>query len=193
MHLLSGFSYIWKCSKFKDLSVEERHNIANENDLCFNCLVQDHRAVNCRSKLSCRKCGKRPNTLLHFKSKQNSKCVLALKESVTDEETCSNNPIDFAKNVSVATSFSKFPGRSKILFQGRASMQTYAFINEGSNVNICSETLVKKLGVPVSGSNIELITSNATSLIESKVDGLGIQGIDEPAAFFVKMLLWLKS
>ena len=46
----------------------------------------------------------------------------------------------------------------------------YTFIDEGSNVNMCSETLVKKLGVPVSGSNIEIVASNATLLIKSKVD-----------------------
>ena len=74
--------------------------------------MQDHRAVNCRSKLSCRKCGKRHNTLLHFESKQNSECILVLKESVSDEETCSSNSIDSAKNLCAATSLSKFPGRS---------------------------------------------------------------------------------
>ena len=58
---------IWKCSKFKELSVQERYSIAKERDLCFNCLMQDHHAVNCRSKLLCRKCGKRHNTLLHLK------------------------------------------------------------------------------------------------------------------------------
>ena len=33
-------------------------------------------------------------------------------------------------------------------------LYTYAFTDEGSNVNICSEVVVKKVGVPVSGSNI---------------------------------------
>ena len=83
--------HIGKCFKFMELFLEERHSIAKESDLCFNCLMQDHRAVNCRSKLSCRKCGKKHNTLLHFESKQNSKCVSAPKESVSDEEMCSNN------------------------------------------------------------------------------------------------------
>ena len=49
-----------------------------------------------------------------------------------------------------------------------------------------SETLVRKFDVPVSANNVELITNNVISLIESKVDGLGIQSIDELAAFFVK-------
>ena len=56
-----------------------------------------------------------------------------------------------------------------------------------------SETLVKKLSVSVSGSNIELVTSNTTSLVELKVDSLGIQGIDEPAAFFLKDALVVKE
>ena len=192
---------IWKCSKFKELSVQERYNIAKERNLCFNCLMQNHHAINCRSKLLCRKCGRRHNTLLHFESKLNSKCVSVFKESVSDEEMCSNTSNDSTKNACAATSCSKISGRSffkvvpiKVWAKDPDKfLYTYAFIDEGSNVNMCSETLVKKLGVSVSGSNIELVTSNATSLIESKVDGLGIEGIDEPAAFFVKDALVVKE
>ena len=71
--------------------------------------MQDHHAVNCRSKLLCRKCGRRHNTLLHFESKLNSKCVSVFKESVSDEEMCSNTFNDSTKNV------------CEILFQGCAN------------------------------------------------------------------------
>ena len=49
---------------------------------------------------------------------------------------------------------------------------------------MCLETLMKKLAVPVPASNVELVISNATFLIDSKgADGLGIQRIDELASF----------
>ena len=72
-------------------------------------------------------------------------------------------------------------------------LYTYAFTDEGSNVNMRSETLVKKFGVPVPASNVKLVRSNATLLIESKVDVLGIQSIDKLAAFFVKNALVVKE
>ena len=60
---------------------------------------------------------KRHNTLLHFKSKQNNKSALALKGSVSDEETCSSNSIASAKNI--CDIYLKVSW--KIFFQGRAS------------------------------------------------------------------------
>ena len=69
---------ICKYFNFKEQSVKEMHNIDKENALCFNRLMQDHYDVNYRSKLFCKKCGKRYNTLFNFKSNQNSKCVSAL-------------------------------------------------------------------------------------------------------------------
>jgi len=60
---------------------------------------------------------------------------------------------------------------------------TYAFIDEGSNVNMCSQRLVEELNLTVSSTNVELLTSGATVTMQKRVDLLGIQGINEPSAF----------
>ena len=63
---------------------------------------------------------------------------------------------------------------------------TYAFIDEGSSVNMCSAELAEQLGVPVKWGNVELITANAITHEKKKVDFLAIQGIEEESAFMVK-------
>ena len=63
---------------------------------------------------------------------------------------------------------------------------TYAFIDEGSSVSLCSQNLVQRLGVPVSGTVVELHTCPATSLVNQRVDNLAVQGIEEELAFIVK-------
>ena len=63
---------------------------------------------------------------------------------------------------------------------------TYGFIDEGSNVNLCSEKLAKRLGVPLTATNAQLITSNAISVMDQKVKSLAIQGVHESMAFMVK-------
>lgn len=55
---------LFKCSKFLQMSVNERFKIVKENYLCFNCL-RDHKAKDCKSG-TCKKCKKNHNTLLHF-------------------------------------------------------------------------------------------------------------------------------
>ena len=51
---------------------------------------------------------------------------------------------------------------------------------------MCSASLVERLGVPMSATNVELVSSNAISVMDKKVDCLGIQGFEEASAFLVK-------
>ena len=56
---------------------------------------------------------------------------------------------------------------------------TYAFIDEGSSVNMCSDRLAKRLGLSPSATNARLLTSNAVSVMDRKVSDLAIQGVNE--------------
>lgn len=57
---------LFKCSKFHDLSVEDRHKAVKNASLCFNCLRKHaYKAKECRFG-KCKKCSKQHNTLLHF-------------------------------------------------------------------------------------------------------------------------------
>ena len=65
-------------------------------------------------------------------------------------------------------------------------VNTYAFIDEGSNINMCSSRLADRLGVPISATNVKLLTSNAESVLDRKIESLMVQGIDELERFKVK-------
>ena len=54
---------------------------------------------------------------------------------------------------------------------------TYAFIDEGSNINVCSSHLGERLGVSTSATNVKLLTSNAISVLDRKIDNSVIQGV----------------
>lgn len=55
-----------KCTKFKNLKVQERRTFVNENKLCILCLQSNHRYNECFLKSSCSSCGRKHNDLLHF-------------------------------------------------------------------------------------------------------------------------------
>ena len=55
---------LWRCPDFKLKSPEEKTKIVRVKKLCFVCLGE-HYASTCESKIVCRKCGERHNTLLH--------------------------------------------------------------------------------------------------------------------------------
>lgn len=61
--------YIGACPKFQSLYPGQRYRVAQEYRLCFNCLQSDHGTLDCRSATSCRKCGLRHHTMLHYDEK----------------------------------------------------------------------------------------------------------------------------
>ena len=60
---------------------------------------------------------------------------------------------------------------------------TYAFIDEGSNANLCAASLARRLGVPLAAANVELVTTNAISQMKKKVNRLAVQGCNERPSF----------
>jgi len=60
--------YIFQCSDFLKLTVDERYKEVKAKKLCTNCLRSTtHQARDCQSS-TCRTCNKRHNTLLHAKA-----------------------------------------------------------------------------------------------------------------------------
>ncbi|XP_063240264.1 uncharacterized protein LOC134541050 [Bacillus rossius redtenbacheri] len=56
---------VFKCPKFIKSSPKDRYKIAKEHKLCLNCLSPSHASKDCSSS-SCRYCGSRHHSLLHF-------------------------------------------------------------------------------------------------------------------------------
>ena len=61
-----GLDKLWKCSTFESKSVEDRRALVKEKNLCFNCLLSGYKVVEFRLKMTCRKSGRRHNSLLHW-------------------------------------------------------------------------------------------------------------------------------
>ncbi|XP_071579730.1 uncharacterized protein [Temnothorax nylanderi] len=64
--------YISKCPRFLKLSPRERQSTARDSKLCLNCLRPGHGMNNCPSAWTCRTCGVKHHTLLHFDQSANS-------------------------------------------------------------------------------------------------------------------------
>lgn len=61
-----GSHAIFNCQEFFKLSIKTRIEEAKKLSICLNCLNKGHYSNNCKSIISCKKCGKRHHTLLHL-------------------------------------------------------------------------------------------------------------------------------
>ncbi|XP_052567470.1 uncharacterized protein LOC120430562, partial [Culex pipiens pallens] len=64
----TGSHYINECRSFLALPVKQRFQRVKDLKLCINCFSNRHNVANCKSG-TCKSCGQRHNTLLHFDPK----------------------------------------------------------------------------------------------------------------------------
>ncbi|XP_049291458.1 uncharacterized protein LOC125768171 [Anopheles funestus] len=55
---------LYMCDEFFKLSLQDNEKFVNEHRLCLNCMRPGHRARECKSSSTCKKCRKRHHTLL---------------------------------------------------------------------------------------------------------------------------------
>ena len=155
----NGFHKLHLCPKFKALTVPNRAEFVKLKKLCFNCLKAGHRQQDCRGT-TCRQFNLKHHTLLHL---QSSRPTRSVNNTVED-----NNPTLAAEETSVATTPS--PQENQIIAtsisqQGTANifLQTAmipilansettfcrAPLDSGSQSNLITDNLVKRLGLPL--------------------------------------------
>ncbi|XP_055612957.1 uncharacterized protein LOC129759509 [Uranotaenia lowii] len=152
------------CYKFKDLSVEERWQQVRLFKACFSCLGSHGRRA-CRSGIKCNieGCDSRHHPLLH--SYDNLQ-----KNTLHVAEVYAHHTIDSA------TIFRIIP---VTLHGPSCSLETYAFIDEGSDLTLVEHDLVAQLGLKGSLHPLCLRWTANTTRVENKsmIVNLEISGI----------------
>ena len=155
---------IYACGSFLKLSFKERSEFVKKASLCLNCLHPNHQLSDCRGG-SCRKCGKRHNSLLHIDSKP--------------ETSDGVNATFPTHNMHVRTELHTFLSTALVDIcdnQGRPHT-CRVMLDNGSQSNFLSEKMarllklvIKPVEIPVKGlgSMSTGITSSATALIKSR-------------------------
>lgn len=136
--------FIAACSKFQGLDMKAKQKFRTEQKLCVNCLSKGHPLPDCRSKYSCRKCGKRHHTLLHFDTKpSNQTKPKELNEKIDEGESSEESIVHLcapiASKVMIATALVQVRAPS-----GRTAT-VRALIDSGSEISFISSSLAQTL------------------------------------------------
>ena len=59
---------LYRCDKFKHMSINERRQVVKNNRLCFICLRDGHQVNECTNTYKCRHCQGLHNTMLHYEA-----------------------------------------------------------------------------------------------------------------------------
>ncbi|CAG9557948.1 unnamed protein product [Danaus chrysippus] len=135
-----------QCTQFHKASIDARRKIVTNNNLCFNCLGENHSARECHSKVKCRVCKRSHNSLLHPKGDNNgnneaSESIASSSNDTSQVVSCLASSTLTYQQVLLATALVKAVSR-----RGE-NLIIRALIDQGSQSSFITESTVQYLGL----------------------------------------------
>lgn len=164
-HLCEEAHTLSQCEAFKKMSVQDRHKLRKEKQLCYNCLGKNHPTKECTNLNNCRKCDGRHHTFLHYDNRKSDR---------------SSNQEDQNKNEGDNTKYQRPPAtlhvetrKTDVMLataivgvhapNGRKT-KTRVLIDSGSELSFVSQSLVQMLGLPKSKTDLTISGLSGTAL-----------------------------
>ena len=155
-----------RCSKFRRQSLQERQKFVDEKKLCSNCLSAGHFVCECPKESFCKVqgCTGKHSTFLHPKSDPATEKPKANEDSNTEQtpavkfNSANNGYVksDYQSS-STVTGLAIIPVKVKAKGQ-HVTVETYAFLDSGSNTSFCTEDLLEQLELKGMKTKLSLTT-----------------------------------
>ncbi|XP_033103148.1 uncharacterized protein LOC117105953 [Anneissia japonica] len=139
------------CEAFEGLHTKGKRHFMNEKRLCFCCAERNHRAFQCKSKKTCKHCGRKHLTCLHYEGEDGEKSP---KEGYSK---CTQVCGDVAKtndNSMILPVWLKKKGSSE-------EMLIYCILDPQSNTSFVREDVVEDLNLNGQTTYLKLSTMHA--------------------------------
>ena len=160
-----------KCKKFQKQPYVDRIKIVRRAKLCDNCLTVGHMAKGCMKGKACEisGCNRRHHTILHPSNQENpnqkTKDDAQIQTNGGSQRTEKReledgncNSINRGGGVRLCVVPVKVKGKD-----GNKVIETYAFLDSGSDVTLCDEELVRELEIDGIERNFSLTTQERQS------------------------------
>ena len=171
---------LWECQKFKAQPFNDRISYLRSNGFCFGCLRLGHQKSNCRNKATCNVCERKHPTVLHIEKTETPLSTSTGREIGNTVEQNQPRLLSHMGAGSHDSAFAVVPVRV-LLNNGPTHVDTYAFLDPGSNVSFCTENLMNRLGGHGKKVNITMDTMGVSHTMDTfRVKGLQICGLDSP-------------
>ncbi|XP_076176650.1 uncharacterized protein LOC143151436 [Ptiloglossa arizonensis] len=136
----TGDHFLNNCSKWKAMSVSERHAVVKQARVCYNCLAPGHGVKAC-TRRTCSRCNGKHHTLLHRE-----------ESDLEEREVKSEPPTVAFHNLSAAQPCTRYTVLSTavvvVIGKGGNRYKCRALLDSGSQANFVSKGFCKRAGLP---------------------------------------------
>ena len=186
-YLCSGNHFISDCGAFKSKSYDDRVTFIKQNRLCFNCLIRGHTTKQCYKSPQCPKCKTRHHVLVHVEkcSDNNDRSGQSdiSNDSVSDKASSSrvvansavildDIPISNVQKINLRIVPVTIHGQN-------VKVTTYALLDNGSNVSLCTNDLLNKLNVNRARTSMNITTVTSSVSLNSFKTSFNISAVNE--------------
>ena len=158
---------VYDCDKFKSQSLDLRKEFVKKNGLCRNCFIPKHMVRDCRKASMCEVtgCGRKHHTLLHewiavsddqSRSRIDNSNGSAQSMNATVTSTCGVKDKVYLRILPV------------IVTNGPRCVETYALLDNGSDVSLVDDRLVQMLGIRGKQKSFVINSVNSTSTVNGR-------------------------
>ena len=173
-------SRVYDCNQFKSLSLDARKDFVMKNGLCRNCFIPKHMVKDCRKRGQCEvsDCGRKHHTLLHdWSVVQNSqnRSVASPAPSLSDSSQPSKATVTSTSGVSSKVFLRILPVK---VINGSRSIETYALLDNGSDVSLVHDRLVQMLGIRGRPKPFVINSVNCTSEVNGLEVDIAVRSLD---------------
>lgn len=185
---------LYKCRKFLERPILERHRFVQDNKLCFGCLKPGHHSRDCKYRSTCSTCQKRHPTCLHddqreqktrktegirqeARHREQSNEQLEEREAIAISEATSNRVQHDNTNIQTSTiipvwvSMMKEPDRETLV---------YALLDTQSDTTFILEEAADSLNAKGEQVKLKLSTMASTNKVVAcqRISGLQVRGFN---------------
>jgi len=153
---------LFYCKQFRDMRPTQRLQFVTEKKLCENCLLGNHKTVDCRRTEVCtvNGCGQRHTKFIHVNNSARS-------------DSSSN-----VRLVNANASSSRNVHMPVVGVRVNDNLEACALLDTASSNTFCSRTLIERLGVEGRPISYSLSTLRTNENLESRVVDLELSSLD---------------
>jgi hypothetical protein len=180
------------CDQLKRASYEERVKIVRSLRLCNNCFVSGHLAKGCMKRSACEVsgCNRRHKTILHPPTKDRD---LEANDNFQGGNSEQRNGNCSSTNKGGSVCLRIVPVKVKNKMDGTV-IETYAFLDSGSDVTLCDERLVQELGLQGTERSFSLTTQEKINSLRKGLEvDLVVEALDGSEALDLKNVWTVKQ
>lgn len=193
---------LFKCPKFKELSIEKRADVIKEKSLCLRCLEPGHRGSTCERTKSCGTdgCTGKHHYLLHgaprIYPKSNHRTTKTNGTAQSQTTDASSNSPTFSGSTAASRSGkgTLLPIVPVFLKSHGVQVRALALLDNGSEVTLLTEATARrlKLSGPEEATRIATVNGTESPKLSMRVS-FQVASIDQGAVFDVEGALTVKT